>query len=84
MTVAANRELIKRDIGEAKDLLDTYGRLAGQAYQELTMLSYVMAHAAEFLLTPMKGQFDDIAIARELNAAIVRATLAVKAVREAA
>ena len=84
MTVAANRESIKQDIGAAKDLLDRYSRVTGQAYQELVMLSFIVESAVSLLVGPMKGQFDDIVTARELRAALRRAETAVKGVRDAA
>lgn len=84
MTVAANRESIKQDIGAAKDLLDRYSRVTGQAYQELVMLSFIVESAVGLLVGPMKGQFDDIVTARELRAALRRVETAVKGVRDAA
>ena len=83
MTVAANRDAIKHDIGAAKDLLDRYSRVTGQAYQELVMLSFIVESAVSLLVGPMKGQFDDIVTARELRAALQRAEAALAGVKAA-
>lgn len=82
-SVAANRERIMRDIETAKALLDRHAVLTGYAYQELTMLSFVMTNAVRLLLGPMKGQYDDITTARELAGALNRAEMAVTDMRAA-
>ena len=82
-SVAANREAIRNDIDTARVILDRHAVLVGEAYKELSMLAIITMNAVEFLSRPMKGQYDDIGVYRELRKAILKAEQAVAGARAA-
>ncbi len=81
VTLAQNTAMIKRDIGLAKELLDTYAIAYGASYERLIHLSFVTAAAARFLIEGPSGPTDDFAMAKEIKDALARADAALKAVR---